>query len=108
MKRSPLSVETDSSFPVATRVFAGVTLGLFLFVGAGGWAGTPQLTGAVIAPGMVKVDQNMKSIQHRDGGIVSEIAVKEGISSRKARSCCGSMMRRHGQGFRLSAHSLWS
>ena len=77
-ERSPLSVETDSSFPVATRVFAGVTLGLFLFVGAGGWAATAQLTGAVIAPGMVKVDQNMKSIQHRDGGIVSEIAVKEG------------------------------
>ena len=77
-ERSPLSVEADSSFPVATRVFAGVTLGLFLFVGAGGWAATAQLTGAVIAPGMVKVDQNMKSIQHRDGGIVSEIAVKEG------------------------------
>ena len=77
-ERSPLSVETDSSFPVATRVFAGVTLGVFLFVGAGGWAATAQLTGAVIAPGMVKVDQNMKSIQHRDGGIVSEIAVKEG------------------------------
>jgi HlyD family type I secretion membrane fusion protein len=77
-ERSPLSVETDSSFPVATRVFAGVTLGVFLFVGAGGWAATAQLTGAVFAPGMVKVDQNMKSIQHRDGGIVSEIAVKEG------------------------------
>jgi HlyD family type I secretion membrane fusion protein len=49
-----------------------------LFVGAGGWAATAQLTGAIIAPGMVKVDQNLKSIQHRDGGIISEIAVREG------------------------------
>ena len=60
------------------RVVAGVTLGLLLFAGAGGWAATAQLTGAVIAPGMVKVDQNLKSIQHRDGGIISEIAVREG------------------------------
>ena len=75
-----LGPQTDpgNSFPVGPRVFAGVTLGLMLFVGAGGWAATAQLTGAIIAPGMVKVDQNLKSIQHRDGGIISEIAVREG------------------------------
>lgn len=75
---SPLQTGTDSNFPVGARIFAGITLGMLLFVGAGGWAATMQLTGAVIAPGMVKVDQNLKSIQHRDGGIVSEIAVREG------------------------------
>ncbi|MCY0097079.1 HlyD family type I secretion periplasmic adaptor subunit, partial [Hoeflea ulvae] len=32
----------------------------------------------IIATGVVAVDQNLKSIQHRDGGIVSEIAVREG------------------------------
>ncbi|TCL64653.1 HlyD family type I secretion periplasmic adaptor subunit [Rhizobium sp. BK251] len=74
----PSDDETDSAFPVARRVFAGVTLGLLLFAGAGGWAATTQLTGAIIASGVVKVDQNLKSIQHRDGGIVSEIAVREG------------------------------
>ncbi|WP_100002206.1 HlyD family type I secretion periplasmic adaptor subunit [Phyllobacterium zundukense] len=73
----PTEADNDS-FPVGARVFAGVTLGLLLFAGAGGWAATAQLTGAVIAPGMVKVDQNLKSIQHRDGGIVSEINVREG------------------------------
>jgi HlyD family secretion protein len=70
--------EGDNSFPVGPRVFAGITLGMLLFVGAGGWAATAQLTGAIIAPGMVKVDQNLKAIQHRDGGIISEIAVREG------------------------------
>ncbi|UXN62192.1 HlyD family type I secretion periplasmic adaptor subunit [Phyllobacterium zundukense] len=71
-------IDAGNSFAVGPRVFAGVTLGLMLFVGAGGWAATAQLTGAIIAPGMVKVDQNLKSIQHRDGGIISEIAVREG------------------------------
>ena len=33
---------------------------------------------AVIASGSVTVDEELKSIQHRDGGIVSDIAVKEG------------------------------
>lgn len=70
--------EPENGFPVGPRVFAGITLGMLLFVGAGGWAATAQLTGAIIAPGMVKVDQNLKSIQHRDGGIISEIAIKEG------------------------------
>ncbi|MBZ9602028.1 HlyD family type I secretion periplasmic adaptor subunit [Phyllobacterium chamaecytisi] len=71
-------IDSENSFAVGPRVVAGVTLGLMLFVGAGGWAATAQLTGAIIAPGMVKVDQNLKSIQHRDGGIISEIAVREG------------------------------
>ncbi|WP_245206581.1 MULTISPECIES: HlyD family type I secretion periplasmic adaptor subunit [unclassified Rhizobium] len=57
---------------------AGAILGVLLFAGAGGWAATTQLSGAIIASGLVKVDQNLKAIQHRDGGIVSEIAVREG------------------------------
>lgn len=32
----------------------------------------------MIAPGSVTVDQNLKLIQHRDGGIVAEIDVREG------------------------------
>lgn len=73
-----LSSEANNTFPVAKRVLAGITLGLLLFAGAGGWAATTQLRGAIIASGVIKVDRNLKSIQHRDGGIVSEIAVQEG------------------------------
>lgn len=72
------SAETNNMFPVATRITAGIALGFLLFAGAGGWAATTQLRGAIIASGTMKVDRNLKSIQHRDGGIVSEIAVKEG------------------------------
>jgi HlyD family type I secretion membrane fusion protein len=68
----------DLTFRLGGRIFAGVAFGFLLVAGAGGWAATAQLTGAVIASGSVKVDQNLKAVQHRDGGIISEIAVKEG------------------------------
>jgi HlyD family type I secretion membrane fusion protein len=77
-RQSQTVLEHDNTFPVAARVVAGVMLGILLFAGAGGWAATTQLNGAIIASGIIAVDQNMKAIQHRDGGIVSEISVKEG------------------------------
>ena len=49
-----------------------------LVAGVGTWAVLAQLSGAVVAVGSVKVDRNLKAIQHRDGGIVGEIAVREG------------------------------
>ncbi|MEO9337695.1 HlyD family type I secretion periplasmic adaptor subunit [Mesorhizobium sp. SB112] len=60
------------------RMVAGMALGVLLLLGCGGWAAVAQINGAVVAQGQIKVDQNLKSIQHRDGGIVSEIAVREG------------------------------
>jgi HlyD family secretion protein len=66
------------AFNFGGRVLAGSLLGLLLIGGVGGWAATAELTGAVIAQGQVAVDQNLKSIQHRDGGIVSEIAIRQG------------------------------
>lgn len=69
---------SGKSFGVGTRVFTGVTFGFLLLGGVGGWAATAQLTGAVIAQGSVAVDQKLKSTQHRDGGIVSDLAVREG------------------------------
>lgn len=68
----------EKSFRLGLRVVAGTALAFLLVAGAGGWAATAQLTGAVIASGTVKVDENLKSIQHRDGGIIKEIAVREG------------------------------
>ncbi|OMQ46585.1 HlyD family type I secretion periplasmic adaptor subunit [Ensifer sp. 1H6] len=85
-QRNPPAIgddEADAAFPVTFRVIVGALLGVLLFAGAGGWAATAQLTGAIVAAGMVKVDQNLKAIQHRDGGIVSEILVKEGDAVRK-------------------------
>lgn len=72
------SPNPKETFRVGPRVVVGAALAVLLLVGAGGWAASAQIRGAVIAPGSVKVDQNLKSIQHRDGGIISEIRIKEG------------------------------
>lgn len=66
------------SFSVRSRVLVGTTVAILLVGGVGGWSATAELSGAVIAQGVVAVDENVKAVQHRDGGIVSEIFVREG------------------------------
>ncbi|MGL4445336.1 MAG: biotin/lipoyl-binding protein, partial [Alsobacter sp.] len=70
--------ETERTFGIAPQVIGGITLALGLVVGFGGWAAVARLEGAIIAPGSVKVDQNVKEIQHRDGGIVKSITIRPG------------------------------
>jgi HlyD family type I secretion membrane fusion protein len=42
------------------------------------WSLFAPLGGALVASGLVKVDTQRKTVQHRDGGIVREILVREG------------------------------
>ena len=51
---------------------------LLLAGGVGGWAATTELSGAVIAPGAIVVDSNVKKVQHLTGGIVGELLVRDG------------------------------
>ncbi|MBR1224207.1 MULTISPECIES: HlyD family type I secretion periplasmic adaptor subunit [unclassified Bradyrhizobium] len=60
------------------RILAGLVLSALLVAGCGGWAAWAMLEGAVVAAGTVKVDQNLKEVQHRDGGIVKTLAVRQG------------------------------
>ncbi|GAU85033.1 HlyD family type I secretion periplasmic adaptor subunit [Bosea sp. BIWAKO-01] len=70
--------EREPNFGLGRHMLAGTALALLLVVGCGGWAVSANLNGAVIAQGSVKVDQNLKEVQHRDGGIVQAIAVRQG------------------------------
>jgi HlyD family secretion protein len=45
---------------------------------AGGWAMLMPLAGAVVIPGNLVVQSNVKTIQHPSGGVVAEIAVHNG------------------------------
>ncbi len=54
-----------------------VLVGVFV-VGLLIWAAFAPLTGAVMAPGSVRVEANRKEIRHISGGIVRQIFVKEG------------------------------
>ena len=46
---------------------------------AGGWAVLIPLAGAVVVPGNLVVQSNVKTIQHPTGGVVAEIAVHNGM-----------------------------
>ena len=47
-------------------------------VGLGGWAATTEFAGAVIAPGQLVVNSNVKKVQHPTGGVVGELRVRDG------------------------------
>lgn len=73
-----LSTKSYHQFSVSSRVWLSGALAALLVVGVGGWAAQAKLSGAVIASGSVVVPDQVKAIQHRDGGIVSEIRVSNG------------------------------
>ncbi len=75
--------EPQNAFGMRSRMIAGASLAAALLIGCGGWAATAHLDGAVVANGAVKVDRNLKAIQHRDGGIVKAISIREGDTVRK-------------------------
>ncbi|WP_281826616.1 HlyD family type I secretion periplasmic adaptor subunit [Jannaschia rubra] len=59
-----------------------MTLGLLglllLFGGFGTWAVMADISGAIVSSGRVAVDSNRQVVQHPDGGVVTEILVREG------------------------------
>ena len=59
-------------------LLGGATVACLLAFGIGGWAATTELAGAVIAPGALVVDSNVKKVQHPTGGVVGELRVREG------------------------------
>ncbi|MBZ0140983.1 MAG: HlyD family type I secretion periplasmic adaptor subunit [Pseudorhodoplanes sp.] len=70
------AIETQDS--IQRHLVAGITVVLMLVGGVGGWAATTELSGALIAPGSVVVDSNVKKVQHPTGGVVGEVRVRDG------------------------------
>lgn len=68
----------QKKFSPAPYITAGYITLLLTFGVFGTWAATAPLASAVVAPGTVSVESNRKTIQHLEGGIVSEIVAKEG------------------------------
>ena len=62
----------------APRAPAGTVVASLLAFGIGGWAATTEIAGAVIAPGSLVVDTNLKKVQHPTGGVVGELRVRDG------------------------------
>jgi HlyD family secretion protein len=66
------------TYGVRRHVITGMVAALVLVGGVGTLSGATVLAGAVIAHGTLAVSSNVKQVQHLDGGIVSEIKVREG------------------------------
>lgn len=63
---------------IRTHLIAGLVVVIVLAGGFGTWASTVQISGALIAPGQVVVDTNVKKVQHPTGGVVGEVRVRDG------------------------------
>jgi HlyD family secretion protein len=48
-----------------------------------GWGTLTEISGAVIAPGKLAVDSNVKKVQHPTGGVVGDLRVKDGDRVKK-------------------------
>ena len=57
---------------------AGAAVVAFLTFGVAVWATTTEIAGALIAPGTIVVESNIKKVQHPSGGVVGELRVKDG------------------------------
>jgi HlyD family type I secretion membrane fusion protein len=72
------SLDVDHAERPWPLIRAGIMGTLLLIGGISAWVWLAPISGAVIGPGVVKVDMNRKTVQHQEGGIVGEILVRDG------------------------------
>lgn len=73
-----MSAAESRSWSVRGPMTVGLVVLILLVGGFGTWAGVTTISGAIIAPGRIEVDQNRQVVQHPDGGVVAAIEVDEG------------------------------
>jgi len=69
-----VTVNEDSRF----YKLAGLFVVIGLFGGGLAWASLAELNGAIIAHGKLTVESKRKTVQHLDGGVISEILINDG------------------------------
>jgi HlyD family secretion protein len=63
---------------IRLHLIIGLAIVLVLAGGLGGWASTVEISGALIAPGSIVVESNVKKVQHPTGGVVGEVLARDG------------------------------
>src|ERR1700737_1314996 len=63
---------------IRLHLIIGLAVVVVLAGGLGGWASTAQISGALIAPGSIVVESNVKKGQHPTGGVVGEVLAHDG------------------------------
>lgn len=75
---TPQTLAKRRSVSTAPYLLGGSLVTVLLIGGVVLWSITTSIAGAVIAPGVVAVEGNLKKVQHPTGGVVGEILVKNG------------------------------
>jgi HlyD family secretion protein len=63
---------------IRLHVIVGLAVVTLLAGGLGTWASTQEISGALIAPGQIVVESNVKKVQHPTGGVVGEVRAHDG------------------------------
>src|SRR5260221_1349194 len=63
---------------IRLHLIVGLAVVVVLAGGLGGWASTAEISGALIAPGSIVVESNVKKVQHPTGGVVGEVLARDG------------------------------
>src|SRR6201995_3608364 len=63
---------------IRVHLVVGLAIVMVLTGGLGGWASTQEISGALIAPGAIVVESNVKKVQHPTGGVVGEVRARDG------------------------------
>jgi HlyD family secretion protein len=63
---------------IRLHLIIGLSLVGVLAGGLGTWASTQEISGALIAPGQIVVESNVKKVQHPTGGVVGELLARDG------------------------------
>jgi len=63
---------------IQVHLIIGLVVVVVLAGGLGGWASTAEISGALIAPGQIVVETNVKKVQHPTGGVVGELLARDG------------------------------
>ncbi|SIP94510.1 HlyD family secretion protein [Paracoccus thiocyanatus] len=74
----PLAARIRPEWSARGPVLLGLVAMLVLVGGFGLWAWSARISGAVVAPGQVEVEQRRQVVQHPDGGVVAEILIHDG------------------------------
>ncbi|MFC5557032.1 biotin/lipoyl-binding protein, partial [Methylobacterium iners] len=56
-----------------------IAISATLVLAIGGWAAFTMISGAVIAPGQLVVESDVKKVQHPTGGVIGELKVRDGV-----------------------------
>jgi membrane fusion protein, type I secretion system len=63
---------------IRLHLVVGLAVVILVAGGLGGWASTTEISGALIAPGQIVVESNLKKVQHPTGGVVGQLFAHDG------------------------------